>query len=488
MSRANVVVCPQCGAALKSVRGVPLGKTVLCLQCGASFTAQAAPAAAVPARRGVNGTRLAIVLGAALLYLLGGAGLAVYCFQLSATPAPAADATSANQDNVPPPAPPPLPPVASDPAGAEEDRKTNKAIADGVWYLKQHTLPDGTWGDNVPTINVGGLSVGFASLPGLTLLECGVPASDPVVQGAAKYVREHAPELGGGYDTYQRSLAILFLDRLNDPKDEELIQYLALCLIAGQHSIEGAWTYSSPALDRGTTAHLVQLLANSQTSLDDWRKEALKGGTFEPPRWDNSNTQFAILALWVAGRHHVRIDRSIALVNKHFSDTHLAAGPDANNLNQDGSWPYSGDDKGGNPWPAMTCSGLLGLAVAHGLVAEGQSHGNPLDDPPIRRGLAMLGREINRDDEKRALDLYYLWSVERVGVLYGLRKIGEQDWYEWGRKQLLAEQRGDGTWNESTFYGGNPPVVDTCFALLFLKQANLARDLTSKLQLLAEKK
>jgi hypothetical protein len=31
-------------------------------------------------------------------------------------------------------------------------------------------------------------------------------------------------------------------------------------------------------------------------------------------------------------------------------------------------------------------------------------------------------------------------------------------------------------------------VVDTCFALLFLKRANLARDLTSKLQLLAEKK
>ena len=49
-------------------------------------------------------------------------------------------------------------------------------------------------------------------------------------------------------------------------------------------------------------------------------------------------------------------------------------------------------------------------------------------------------------------------------------------------------RRRDGSWNKSTFYGGNPPVVDTCFALLFLKQANLARDLTNKLQLLAEKK
>ena len=36
---------------------------------------------------------------------------------------------------------------------------------------------------------------------------------------------------------------------------------------------------------------------------------------------------------------------------------------------------------------------------------------------------------------------------------------------------------------------GNYPdahaIIDTCFALLFLKQANLARDLTGKLQLLA---
>ena len=44
----------------------------------------------------------------------------------------------------------------------------------------------------------------------------------------------------------------------------------------------------------------------------------------------------------------------------------------------------------------------------------------------------MLGREINRDGETRALDLYYLWSVERVGVLFNLDKIGEQDWHSVG--------------------------------------------------------
>ncbi|HEX5271276.1 MAG TPA: hypothetical protein VFW33_12340, partial [Gemmataceae bacterium] len=410
------------------------------------------------ARVVVNRTRLAIVVGGAMLYLLGGAGLAVYCFHAGTTAPPPADTAPADRDGPPPAAPPAPPPVASDPAGAEEDRKTNKAIADGAWYLKQHVLPSDTWGDNVPSINVGGLEVGFASLPGLTLLECGVPGDDLVLRGAANYVRAHAPQLGGGYDTYQRSLAVLFLDRLGDRGDEELIQYLALCLIAGQHPTDGAWNYSVPSPDRARTARLVKLLADDKTSLDDWRKEALKGETFEVPRWDNSNTQFAVLALWAAGRHGVRIDRSIALVKQHFIETQLAAGADANNLNQDGSWPYSGPDKGGNPWPAMTCSGLLGLAVAHGLADAAK--GDPRDDPPIRRGLAMLGREINRDGDTRALDLYYLWSVERVGVLFNLNKIGEQDWYAWGRKLLLEKQKPDGSWNESTFYGGNPPVVD----------------------------
>jgi hypothetical protein len=379
-----------------------------------------------------------------------------------------------------------VPPVSSaDPALAEEDRRTNKAIADGVWYLRQQVWADDTWGDRVPSINLGGLSVGFASLPGLTLLECGVPATDPVVQGAANYVRQHAPD-PVGYETYQRSLAILFLDRLGDPKDEELIQYLALCLMAGQHPTDGAWNYPCPTVNRSETGPLVKLLADDRTTLDDWRARALNGAAFDVPRWDNSNTQFAVLALWAAQRHGVRIERSIELVKQHFTETQLPAGPDANNLNQDGSWPYSGPDKGGNPWPAMTCSGLLGLAVARGL--GGEEKGAPLDDPPVRRGLTMLGREINRDGEGRALDLYYLWSLERVGVLFNLQKIGEQDWYAWGRKLLLERQRADGSWNESTFYGGNPPVVDTCFALLFLKRANLARDLTSKLQLLAEKK
>jgi hypothetical protein len=375
---------------------------------------------------------------------------------------------------------------------AAEQRRIDDAIVKGVWYLKDHAATSGTWGTAIPGANIrDNLAVGFASLPGLTLLECGIPADDPIIQKAAAHVRKQAPQLKNVYDTYQRSLAVLFLDRLGNPQDRELIQYLALCLIAGQRTDDFGWGYSCPTLDRKATGTLLRLLRDGQQTLDGWREKALKGINFSPNRSDNSNSQFAILALWVARRHGVPIERTIERVEKRFNDTQLPKGPDptGKNVDLDGAWPYNPETGvGSNPWPTMTCAGLLGLAAAQGLAAEktARDRAHEARNQRIRRGLAMLGREINRPGERRPLDLYFLWSLERVGVLYDLAKIDGKDWYAWGRKPLLERQQRDGSWKDGHYWGNNP-VLDTCFALLFLKQANLAADLTAKLRLLAGK-
>ncbi len=72
---------------------------------------------------------------------------------------------------------------------------------------------------------------------------------------------------------------------------------------------------------------------------------------------------------------------------------------------------------------------------------------------------------------------YFLWSLERVGVAYGLKTIGDKDWYAFGAEVLVANQQNDGSWHGDFAICG----ADTCFALLFLKRANLTRDLTSSL-------
>jgi hypothetical protein len=77
-------------------------------------------------------------------------------------------------------------------------------------------------------------------------------------------------------------------------------------------------------------------------------------------------------------------------------------------------------------------------------------------------------------------NLYFLWSVERVAVLYDLQTIGGKDWYRWGAEILVANQGPHGNWANGGYHGASP-VLDTSLALLFLKRANLAKDLTNKL-------
>ncbi len=206
-----------------------------------------------------------------------------------------------------------------------------------------------------------------------------------------------------------------------------------------------------------------------------------------PPRYkldrtDNSNTQFAILGVLAAGRHGVPTDRALGMIVQRFRVSQ----------NRDGSWGYLYGQTGrvaGST--AMTGAGLLGLAVTHGLTAGVKWEGlaaKGIQDTGIQKGLNALSPHIGRPIGKntgpkvrKEVNPYFLWTVERVCVLYGLPKIGDKDWYAWGVEQLLEVQAKEGQF-ESGGFPGSTPVTDTCFALLFLKRANLAKDLTSKIK------
>src|SRR5262249_16901415 len=69
---------------------------------------------------------------------------------------------------------------------------------------------------------------------------------------------------------------------------------------------------------------------------------------------DNSNTQFALLALWVAQRHGVPVERTMNLLVNRFLTSQ----------NEDGGWGYRYQKNGGEATnQPMTAVGLLGLAV-----------------------------------------------------------------------------------------------------------------------------
>src|SRR5205823_5281823 len=117
-------------------------------------------------------------------------------------------------------------------------KRVNEAIDRGVQFLRNSQRRSGSW-ETEP------FALGYAALPGLTLLECGAAPADPAVQKAARFVRAKVRDPKLGHTTYQLSLAILFLDRLGDPTDKALIQTMALRLVAGQTSA-GGWNYDCP--------------------------------------------------------------------------------------------------------------------------------------------------------------------------------------------------------------------------------------------------
>src|SRR5262249_20516139 len=163
---------------------------------------------------------------------------------------------------------------------------------------------------------------------------------------------------------------------------------------------------------------------------------------------DNSNTQFAILGLWAAKARGVPVERTLALLVQRFHQTQ----------NDNGTWGYEivGDRKAvdvSGPPMAMTCAGLLGLAVGQGLVNEARGKAkaapNPAaqQDPAIHKGLDYLATQIGNPNKpwQNASgaplgNLYAMWSLERMGVIFGLDRIGGKDWYGWGAEKLVASQ------------------------------------------------
>jgi hypothetical protein len=383
------------------------------------------------------------------------------------------------------------------PARAADPEAIEKAIDKGVKLVKA-TARDGWWGDVGPT-----------ALNALALLECDVPEDDPILVKAAEHIRRHSVN---ETRTYSMSLCILFLDRFRDPGDVPLIESLAVRLMEGQDT-SGGWPYNCPPNSADETRRLEATIKDRSAALAT-RRDARPGARRtvkdlpEPiqaqlarlvaapedkkHRSDNSNTQFAIFALWVAHRHGIPIDEAIVRIEYRMRMSQLA----------DGGWAYNSDpQRPGTPFgdkpktvgesgstATMTCAGLTGLMITHGLLAEKgntKKAGDIKADQAVKVGLINLASMLRKPLKRGAKELphvggrsyYFLWSMERVCVGLGLQTLGRKDWYAWGADFLVNTQHPDGAWRGE--FGGNN--ADTCFALLFLKRANLVRDLTAEL-------
>jgi hypothetical protein len=302
-----------------------------------------------------------------------------------------------------------------------------------------------------------------------------VPPSDPAVQRVLAKVRAASGTLGY---TYALAASLLFLNRLHEIEplsegDRRVVRTLTLRLVAGQKP-DGRWTYNSPVISGAVEDDLMRKLAE-----DNYRP-----GVSGPGNGDNSQTQFAILALWGSRRLDLPVRPALLVAAACFH----------NSQNANGSWGYNGAEV---PFSdSNSCAGLIALAIERTLLDAARAPGRrDAADKQRDRAFAYLGKVIGRKRNDPQVshnlsnlngnvvkanaygDYYFLWCLERVGVVYDRAMIGSKDWYAWGSQVVLDNQRQDGSWSDR-----HGEVCDTSFAMLFLTRANIAYDLTESIR------
>ena len=295
------------------------------------------------------------------------------------------------------------------------------------WLIKEQR-GNGSWECAMRTDDT---RVGATALVMLALANAGVAADQPALAKGLDWLRRQEPA-----ETYSVSLQTMVLAMLAPDTDRALIARNVNWLEKAQvpaGRAAGSWSYGA---DRGTG--------------------------------DNSNSQFALLALHEADRAGVRVrDEIWAKAQQYW----VAC------ANGDGSWGYTIGNSGGSG--SMTCAGIASIWIT----AEHLGTPDAMADrdtvsccgggsapKALERGLDWLGRRFsvveNPATGGQTWLYYYLYGLERVGRFTARRFIGDHDWYREGARMFVGVQDGF----SGAFRGGKieDPTVATSFALLFL--------------------
>jgi hypothetical protein len=418
---------------------------------------------------------------------------------------------------------------AQDPVDADQ---LQQAIQRGVDWLKGLQQADGSF--KIPPVTTDtletGFPMGYSALATLTLLKCGVAPDDPAIARAFDHLYTLPLR-----KTYSVSILLLAIEARFVPPDDQLDDEKR----SYATSARKFFGKRARKIDREKAQACVDwLLAN--------RSKQYAGAGWRYPQGeldqDNSNTQYAMLALKSGRRLGVKVPLDVfAQVADFFVAQQdrlgpevpafpvpAADGPILDMLNQRKrdkavrkdreqrertreragaesetrpmfarGWSYEPREvdearppetrEGETPAQtgtrvstgSMTSSGIAALCIAKSELEGHASHWRGRQDAveaAIRDGVAWLAKHFDPTANPRAdagptgWKYYYLYSVERAGVLAGTYRFGDRDWWEEGAAHLLGVQEAEGTWPDAK---GLSRLSRTCFALLFLRRATI---------------
>lgn len=402
--------------------------------------------------------------------------------------------------------------------GAED--RTAQAIDAGIRYLLPATEERLRRLEGGPAAPSQDGEVGPLALQVYALVVAGVSVQHPTIARSFRLL-EKMPFT----HTYTTALYAFALDAAISQLEDDLLMLEPQRVRARFRDNPAIGKEYRPRLQQA-----VESFVRTQNKLGVWRY-----GPSQQDDFDNSNVQFAVLALGVGAKRNVPIDPSVWIkVMDHFVKGQQPEGPEikdrltlkppsergikrddvtitkvsssrsppssSRKKKEDGrtgvptapatedpeigtesiqvfqrGWDYQ--NKGGATWN-MTCAGLSSLLLA-------------------RESL----RSVLQPDQKRALDkaiwdgygwimghwgpnasYYGQYSLEKVGDIGEVVRFGPHDWYAEMESHLLDAQRPDGSWPKGN-HKQEDDAVGTGYALLILNRATslLAMDRSNKI-------
>jgi hypothetical protein len=320
----------------------------------------------------------------------------------------------------------------------------------------------------------------------LTLIHAEVPESNPVFQQYLKNCLEAPLE-----KTYNVALLAMCLEELDPSGYQQKLAQCAQFLVDNQAS-NGQWSYGRATdlkkypFDGKKEVKSVATGKEKEKSRDfsattlGAKKKPANSITITQQRTtgaggDNSNTQYASLGLRACfdanivlppdvlnlGRKWWTEAASVDEAEGKLGKNAVGTGGDVTKVQ---GWNYQDASADGakGPYHAMT-AGAVGAVVIYDYMLGRDWKKDPL----AVAGCNWLGKHFAVNG-----NLYYMYALERAGMLYGTEKFGDHDWYLKGAQSIVRSQKADGSW------GGNADdeknTIQTCFAILFLKKATRA--------------
>jgi len=319
-------------------------------------------------------------------------------------------------------------------AAPDETQKpplTARDVLEVIEALKAQFLkaqrPDGSWAEHAWGFDSSGVVGGHTALICWALLQAGQdPFSEPIHKAVNNLMTVN---MGGTYNRSVRCMVLASLARIEPGgRYARAMQADAEFLLQGRMA-NGRWTYFNPAT----------LKARGLNTPD----RNMLG--------DNSNTQFAVLALREAAVAGAAVPAGVWRDIRDYWQSEQY---------ENGGFAYRKGE--GSSYGSMTAAGAASLFIAEDMIRGARCCAGELPEP-IANALKWLSENFSATTNpgRDGYWPYWMYSIERVAETSGYRYFGDHDWFWEGAAAIVDAFR-----NKRFNFEGD--LSEPAFALIFL--------------------